>query len=612
MLKKWILGNFKSVAEKTELDLAAITVLAGANSSGKSTVLQSILAVAQTQRATTGKYPLVLNGEFIRLGYLSDTIHNYSHDKPVVIGFELHEHGSGNVVVSEILPIHVVFKIKSEEPFSNAPYGKLDDLIIRWKNGKIALKQLSENDVSIWRFSNQLNIPLDIFEDLHNGMYGYKLNASESSQAFNYILPFYPQFNLHNFLPERQLETYDYLNFELKRLLHEIADLIQGDLGKSDASLLREIRQKSNTNNALRNRLSDELDRKKPNQSSDTQLYNIKRVAASKFSRSGSLEEGIRYLTREVPKAYHAKIAKEIKDAANAVQSRDKEAPLPEIGVRLTDFPVPLSRIIDEITQYFRKNIYYLGPLREPPQYLYILPPFPDIRYVGTKGEYTAAVLERYRGEHVDFPLPPGTFKKDQKVIENGPLQYALQVWLEYMGLIETVSTQDRGKMGTELTVRSSGVDRDLDLTSIGVGVSQVLPTLVGCLIAPKGTTFLLEQPELHLHPKVQGALADFFIGLIRTGKQMILETHSEYLINRLRRRVAEDEEDALAKDIQIYFVEREHGKSTFRPVNLTEYGATIDWPKGFFDEGPAEAQLILDAAMQKRRRKMAQKEGQR
>ena len=94
---------------------------------------------------------------------------------------------------------------------------------------------------------------------------------------------------------------------------------------------------------------------------------------------------------------------------------------------------------------------------------------------------------------------------------------------------------------------------------------------------------------------------------MTRIGKQIIIETHSEYLINRLRRRMAEDEDDTLATDVQIYFVEREYGKSSFRSVSFTEYGAALEWPKGFFDEGPTEAQLIMEAAMRKRRRKRSQ-----
>ena len=75
MLTKWTLGNFKAISDKTTFSLGPITVLVGENSSGKSSVLQSILLMAQTLKATQSRQPLLLNGEFIRLGYLTDIIH---------------------------------------------------------------------------------------------------------------------------------------------------------------------------------------------------------------------------------------------------------------------------------------------------------------------------------------------------------------------------------------------------------------------------------------------------------------------------------------------------------------------------------------------------------
>ena len=81
------------------------------------------------------------------------------------------------------------------------------------------------------------------------------------------------------------------------------------------------------------------------------------------------------------------------------------------------------------------------------------------------------------------------------------------------------------------------------------------------------------------------------------------METHSEHLINRLRRRIAESDSDrALSDLILLYFVERVNGQSNFRSVHVNEYGAIPDWPIGFFDEGPSEAERIMAAATKKRR----------
>ena len=179
----------------------------------------------------------------------------------------------------------------------------------------------------------------------------------------------------------------------------------------------------------------------------------------------------------------------------------------------------------------------------------------------------------------------------------------ALQIWLQRMGLVESVETEEMSKAGYQLTVQTVGLDKKLDLTSVGVGVSQVLPTLVIGLVAPENSILIFEQPELHLHPKVQSVLGDFFLGLASCGKQCIVETHSEHLINRLRRRIAESPDSKILDLLRIYFVELKGTASQFRPVEPNEYGAILDWPKGFFDEVEEESSAILRASMKKRQR---------
>jgi predicted ATPase len=144
-------------------------------------------------------------------------------------------------------------------------------------------------------------------------------------------------------------------------------------------------------------------------------------------------------------------------------------------------------------------------------------------------------------------------------------------------------------------------------LMNVGVGVSQVLPTLVMSLLAPPGSTLVLEQPELHLHPRVQSILGDFFLGIAATGKQCLVETHSEHLINRARRRIAEAAGDSVMKLVRMYFVEKPGTVTRIIPVVPNEYGAIPEWPKGFFDEAANEAEKIIDAATRKRQSKLQQ-----
>ena len=179
-------------------------------------------------------------------------------------------------------------------------------------------------------------------------------------------------------------------------------------------------------------------------------------------------------------------------------------------------------------------------------------------------------------------------------------MSVAVTAGLKYMGVANKVMTNDQGKIGHTLQI-SNDININQDLTNVGVGVSQVLPILVMALMASKGDVIILEQPELHLHPKVQTRLADFFVAMNALGKQCVVETHSEYMINRLRYLVAVNDSSKVADETMIYFVEKEDGHSDYRPVTINRYGVIEDWPDGFFDESERIAAEILRAGMEKK-----------
>ena len=84
-------------------------------------------------------------------------------------------------------------------------------------------------------------------------------------------------------------------------------------------------------------------------------------------------------------------------------------------------------------------------------------------------------------------------------------------------------------------------------------------------------------------------------------GRQCIVETHSEYLIERFRRRIAEDYTDRYRRLISVYFFEMEDGHTKFREVKINEYGSILDWPPEFFDQAADETEKIISAAAAKR-----------
>jgi predicted ATPase len=253
----------------------------------------------------------------------------------------------------------------------------------------------------------------------------------------------------------------------------------------------------------------------------------------------------------------------------------------------------------DATTRFFADFVHYLGPLRESPRSVYPNDSALDEDSVGIKGEYTASILEYYWDKQVPY-IPPASF---DKTLEKGQtLKIAVADWLVYLDVAQNAETTDKGNTGIELKVGMKKGEDGFDLSQVGVGVSQVLPIIVMGLIAPKGATLIFEQPELHLHPKVQTLLADFFLSMSLLDKQCIVETHSEYLVNRIRYRIAASKDESLAELLKLWFVgKNKFGVSEVTKVKINRYGAIPEWPEGFFDQSAEEADMILRAAMLKR-----------
>ncbi|TNS62754.1 AAA family ATPase, partial [Escherichia coli] len=168
-------------------------------------------------------------------------------------------------------------------------------------------------------------------------------------------------------------------------------------------------------------------------------------------------------------------------------------------------------------------------------------------------------------------------------------LNNACKEWLSFLGVVEEVRTTDKGKLGYELYVKTSSGEKWQDLTHVGVGVSQVLPIVLMFLNSDPSDVLIFEQPELHLHPKVQSKLCDLFLIMANTGRQCIIETHSEYMINRLRLRVAQDLDNNYLKKSALYFINKVNGISEFQNININKYGAIPEWPEDFFDQTDKE-----------------------
>ncbi len=251
-----------------------------------------------------------------------------------------------------------------------------------------------------------------------------------------------------------------------------------------------------------------------------------------------------------------------------------------------------LSEFVLAFEQLFQ-NILYLGPLREYPHRSYVWAG-EQPQDVGRRGELAVPALLAARTQGTTIGRGRGRRRQtvDERVAE----------WLRDLGLIYDFGLRPLAENRKEYEVRvqrSAGAPWVL-ITDVGFGVSQILPVLVLCYYAPEGATLIFEQPEIHLHPSVQAGLADVFIDAIKTRKvQIILESHSEHLLRRLQRRVAE--EAISVEQTALYFVSETGGKSEIEPLQMNPYGSIVNWPDNFFGNEMGDLVAMTEAEMERR-----------
>ena len=251
-------------------------------------------------------------------------------------------------------------------------------------------------------------------------------------------------------------------------------------------------------------------------------------------------------------------------------------------------------------------QVYYLGPIRDI-----------DREYSGTfirhslglHGEHSATVLQRESREKItNSPIPPGEIDLDQ----SSKFGEILNAWMKYLDLADAIQVEDRGryKAGIKIVPRRGGT-QTISVNSVGVGVAQVLPVVMQCLLAEPGASItVIEQPELHLHPSIEVKLAEFFIACARTGRQIFIETHSEHLINRLRLEIARDDSGSTRNLVSVLFANQDEstGITSYERALINEVGGIEGgWPDNFLDLSTDQSLNLLEVAIRRRQSELFQ-----
>jgi hypothetical protein len=664
MITSITLKNFKSVYDLPVLPLAPLTVISGCNSAGKSAIIQSILLVAQTLISDDNSSPLVLNGQFMDFGSLSDVISDDASEQVLTIGARCSVKrrvlGQPFFVNEGPLDQPYVDHHVQELPEATYSFNFSIGLVPNETEPKllsssvcILSPELEETDLIAAECESQDQIttpktfpykrpPGEPYREqkVHKVTFGDEFDISDSNDGqFEQLVALAM---MSNFLPDSfasqanmvEAEALDWI-YDWRHsgpVISNGATRFAVDDPDVDAIITTHVR------NAITQYLSKSVEKIRPARYREIYSKLVQNVAASDFSQesydqlmdfmksNGLLDVLLPVSSDEKP--LRSNVTRKPSSLLNAVPASPTDRSDLEAGATdglperdgLVRFSVPtVERGITSLREFLTTGIQYLKPLRLEPRTTYSRSTkseeqrpveivgssfIPDRPNIGLFGEFAAEVLHERRGMEVKYLSPEALLGGRYDASEYVELVQAVLEWGTYIGVISDVSTAHLGPEGYDLEVGTNGVSYVRPLTHVGVGVSQVMPILIMGLVAEPGSTLMFEQPELHLHPRAQSKLADFFYALSKLGKQCIVETHSEMLINRLRYHiVAASDSETAQNEIAAYFAEIIDGRSSYTAIKFNAYGAIENWPKGFLDDGAELAATIIELATLKRKR---------
>jgi len=288
------------------------------------------------------------------------------------------------------------------------------------------------------------------------------------------------------------------------------------------------------------------------------------------------------------------------------------------------DYLDGLNQVYKE-TQYILNHIKYLGPLRDRSTSSDSDKLYPEITPLGIDGENFIKHYEFFKNKKINTVLPyielssssagdtPRNIEEvayentDFRNIDTFSVKDAFNWWIKYFELGEYFEVVENTDKPSQLDSYIKPIDLDnvVSPSNVGVGFSQIAPIILMCLTAEKNDILIFEQPELHLHPGLQQKLGDFFLQMSKLGIQIIIETHSDHILNRVRLRSLEEIE-SFSGNVNIVFVEKEDNQSKFNQFQITDDG-DFDfetYPKGFFDQTSKDTFKLLKAKAIKQQKK--------
>lgn len=544
MISKLNFKNYKGF-KSAELDLKPITILLGANSTGKSSIIQLFLMLSQTiNNDKQCKSALRLNGDLVRLGEYENIFHN----KNVKHSIEL------ELYLSDFEVAHIFQKVKDKIEDVYFSLRKVNSLLdnkgtmveskidiygkynyFEWSDYEALGDCLNELPKIRRQINNKLRkIEPEIGEKVvkryfRNVRNRHSLNISYDKECKKLLLDFKPFKLSYDFLEtlEQEIEGSISINYRISYNKKE---------SKIDVDKI-----------SIRSCLDK-----------DILTYSYDRVQRGKHHNLSS-----DFVDDKVLDKYRSKFGNSV--LFNGLDIARKK----RVGRQIEDV------FIDTLYELFKSNIAnidfefgynkinYVSPLRAYPKRYYFL----DESVVNNS-------LDSVNGNQLAEVLS-----------ENTDIIKKVNNWLGKFNF--KVSVSQLKDVIHNIRINQNGLM--LDITDVGFGLSQILPIIVQGFLSADNSLTIIEQPEIHLHPRMQAELADLFIDIMKEtndfeeGKSLLIETHSEYLLKRLRRRIAEGK--VRAEDVGIYFIhpkDKDYKYARVENIEISKTGA-FAWPSDFY-----------------------------